>query len=163
MTLGIAFELGKGDGHGNVTFKGYLRRLDGITGSAQDMTPAFQEIHKQFLATERGIFASKGGKFHWAPLTARYLARKAAKGQDLRVERATGALAAALTTGQGPGAVTEIGPREAVFGTSLRQAVFAHRGSGRRRRRLITVDRARRNKWTATIRQHLLNPPGGTP
>jgi len=163
VTLGIAFEVGKGTGGHGVVFKGYLRRLDGVTGHAQDMTPAFLEIHRQFLATERGLFASKGGKFKWAPLTQKYLSRKVARGLDPRVERATGALARALTTGKGPGAVTEISPSEAVFGTDLRQAIFAQRGSGRRRRKLVTIDRARRNKWTATIRAHLLQPPGGGP
>lgn len=150
--LGFVFESDRNRGQGG---QGFLRRMDRFESRAGDMTPAFHDIHRQFLSTERGIFASRGGG-KWAPLTPAYARRKARRGLDPRVERATGVLAAALTTGQGPGAVTEISARAATFGTDLSRAVYAHRGSGRRRRRLITIDRRRRNMWTETLRRYLV-------
>ena len=150
--LGFVIESDRNRGVGT---QGFIRRMREFESRAGDMTPAFQEIHRQFLATERGIFASQGGG-KWSPLTPAYAARKARQGKDPRIERATGALAQALTTGRGPGAITEISPNAATFGTNLRQAVVAHRGSGKRRRRLITIDRRRRNRWTATLRAHLV-------
>lgn len=153
--IGITVEITKGSS-GGTGFEGYLKRLEGLSARAVDPRPAFEEIHRQFLATEKGIFASKGGG-KWAPLTARYLARKTRAGFDPRIERRTGHLAAALTTGRGPGAVSEISVSEAVFGTSLKEAIFAQRGSGRRRRRLVTIDARRRNRWVATIREFMLD------
>ena len=135
----------------------FMKRLEGITMRGADMTPALEEVYRQFLATEKGIFASQGGSRKWAPLTAKYVASKRKKAGDPRIERLTGALAAALTTGKGSGAVKEINAEGATFGTNLAEAVYAQRGSGRRRRRLITADAARRNRWIATIRTYLLD------
>lgn len=150
--LGFVIESDRARGAGT---QGFIRRMREFESRAGDMSPAFREIHKQFLAAERGIFASQGGG-KWQPLTPAYAARKARHGQDPRIERATGALAQALTSGAGPGAVKEITRNSATFGTNLPEAVYAHRGSGKRRRRLITIDRRRRNRWTATLRAHLL-------
>jgi phage gpG-like protein len=161
--LGITIEVAKGDGTGATAFAGYLRHLHGLTAGAQDMAPALELVHKQFLATEKGIFASSGGG-KWQPLTQKYLMRKTREGFDPRIERRTGDLARALTTGRGPGAVNVITPDEAIFGTNLKQAVFAQRGSGRRRRRLVTIDARRRSRWVATVRDYLLHQnPGGSP
>jgi hypothetical protein len=148
--LGIVFETDRHRGSGT---QGFLRRMEGLSTRGRDMTPALQEIHRQFLATERGIFSSGGvGRTHWQPLTPKYARQKAKRGLDPRIERATGVLARALTTGTGEGAVTEISNTGATFGTSLARAVYAHRGSGRVRRRLITIDRRRRNRWVETLR-----------
>lgn len=154
--LAIEMELVRGTRVGPSTF---VHRMDGFEHRAQDMTPAFADIHKSFLKTERGLFASRGGATGWQPLTAAYARRKARRGLDARVERATGALYAALTTGSGPGAVTRISRDSAEFGTNLERAVYAHRGSGRRRRRLVVADRLRRRRWEAILRHYLVEGP----
>ena len=140
----------------------YMKRIEGLSLRAADPAPALEEIYRKFLLTERGIFASQGGTRKWAPLTAKYLRRKTARGYDPRIERRTGALAAALTTGKGAGAVKEITPEGMTFGTNLHQAIYAQRGSGRKRRRLITADARRRNQWVGILRKYLLENQADT-
>lgn len=133
----------------------YMKRIEGLTLRGADPAPALEQIYRKFLLTERGIFASQGGSKPWAPLTAKYLRSK--KGYDQRIERRTGALAEALMTGRGAGAVKEITPEGMTFGTNLKQAIYAQRGSGRKRRRLITADARRRAQWVGIIRNYLLD------
>ena len=154
--FGVIVEVNRGIGGHQTAVGEYFKRLKDMTRAAEDMRPALEEIHRQFLMTERGLFGSKGGG-KWAPLTAKYLARKVSQGYDPRLMRRTGGLAEALLTGRGSGAVKEITADGITMGTNLKEAVFAHRGSGRRRRRLLAYDARRRNRWTATIRAHLLS------
>lgn len=154
--FGIIVEVNRGTGGHGTVVGDYFNRLKDMTRAAENMRPALEEIHRQFLMTERGLFGSKGGG-KWAPLTSKYLARKVRQGYDPRLMRRTGALAEALLTGRGSGAVKEITPDGITMGTNLPEAVFAQRGSGRRRRRLLAYDARRRNRWTATIRAHLLS------
>ena len=155
--LGIEIELQR---TGRVSSNPFVERMDGIERRAEDMTPALEAIYKSFRATERGLFSSNGGRAQWAPLTPAYARRKAKLGLDPRTMRATGELYRALGQGSGPGAVKRIDGDGADFGTSLAKALYAHRGSGRRRRRLVTADRARRAKWVALIRSHLVEGAG---
>ena len=156
MGLAVSFEMDRNRGKG---IQGFVKRLDGFKARGMDATPALMAIHKQFLATERGIFSSDGPSgAHWQPLTARYLRWKVSKkGWDPRIERATGALYRALTTGAGEGAVTEIDRTGATFGTTFARAAYAQRGIGRRRRRLVVINRRRRSRWVATLRDWLVD------
>lgn len=151
--LSIEFELQRSS---RVTANPFVHRMEGFERRAGDMSPALEQVYKSFLKTERGLFASQGGTMKWAPLTPRYLARKTRRGLDSRVMRATGELYQALGLGQGSGAVKSINTDGATFGTNLQKAVYAHRGSGRRRRRLIVADRMRRSRWTKLIEAYLV-------
>lgn len=141
--------------------QGYAARIDGLARRGEDVAPAFEAIRQQFYRTERGIFASQGGG-KWEPLTARYLAAKSRRGQDSRIERATGELAKALGSGQGPTAVHTVTEDEMTLGVDAVKAVVSQRGSGRRRRRLVTIDARRRSKWVGTMRGWIIDgKPGG--
>lgn len=150
VTLGFLVEQVRNSGFGR---QGAVKRLDGLTHRGKDFAPAFVRIQRSFLAAERKRFASEEG---WAPLAPDYRARKARRGLDARTMRATGELERALTSGRGPGAVAEISRTEATFGTDLPRAVYAQRGSGTRRRRVLVIDRRRRTTWTRMIRDHLM-------
>jgi hypothetical protein len=149
VTLGIRVDMPGGG------TRSFVRRVDGIGRRAGDASPAWERIHRSFLAGERARFRSSGAG-DWAPLTRQYLSAKTSTGRDPRVMRATGALERALTTGRGPGAVAETTPTAATFGTDLDRAMFAQRGSGRRRRRVLVVTRPRRTRWSRMIRDHLM-------
>ena len=157
--LGIEVELLTGRGHDAAHFEA---TLNGLERRSQDMQPAMEAIYKSFKATERGFFSSNNGG-QWSPLTAKYLQRKARKGLDLRTERATGELYAALGMGAGPGAVHEVDRDGITMGTNLRKAVYAQRSTQnhRRRRRLVAADAVRRKKWIGIVRAYLIEAQAG--
>jgi phage gpG-like protein len=130
--------------------------LNRLETNASNPEPAFQAIHVSFLAMEKARFS---GSNDWKPLTAKYLAWKVSHGHDHHIMRRYGELHRALTTGVGPGAITDITPWEAVFGTNIHYAVYAQRGKGTRRRKVIVVTRARRSKWAQIMLRHLTGQP----
>ena len=146
-------------GPGGVTYAGatgVINHFRDIEERSMNWSVVFDRIHKSFLASERSLFRAEGSAgVQWAPDTPKYTARKVAHGYDPRTMRRTTALETALTTGHGPGAVTDIGPEEAAFGTSLHYAVFSQRGSGRRRRRVLVVSRRQRSGWVRMVRDHV--------
>lgn len=137
----------------------HVQRLEGIGRRAGDARPALEKIRRSFYAAERARFSSDG-QGQWQPLTTRYTAVKARKGLDPRILRATGELQRALTTGRGTGAVNEVTSTAATLGTDLPRAVYAQRGSGRRRRRVLVITRPRRARWTRIIHDHLVGGGG---
>jgi hypothetical protein len=157
--LGIEVELLTGRGHDAAHFEA---TLNGLERRSQDMQPAMEAIYKSFLKTEQGFFASNNGG-RWEPLTPAYAARKARKGLEPDIEKATGELYAALGRGVGPGAVHEVDRDGITMGTNLRKAVYAQRSTQnhRRRRRLVAADAVRRKKWMGIIRAYLIEAQAG--
>lgn len=151
--FGVAIEVDPHEASGRVTM---VRRLGKVERAARDFTPVLKQIRKSFYAGERSQFASLGHG-DWAPDTARTLRRKARRGEDPRVMRATGALYTAMALGKGPDAIDEMTKDELTLGTGLKQAVVAQRIRGRRRRRVMVISRRRRSRWVQLIRDHILN------
>lgn len=156
MEFGFSIEQERGNGPGKAPgTRAFMTRMGKIEKSARDVTPALEQIRRSFHAAERRQFATLGGG-QWAPNAPSTLARKTRKGEDLRPMRATGALYRALSTGAGPGAINELSRDELTLGVRMKKAVVAQRGSGRRRRRLIAINRRTRTRWTKIIRDHIM-------
>jgi hypothetical protein len=154
--LGFSIELERGEGGGNPPgTRAFVTRMNAIEWRAHDVSPALQQIRKSFYAAERRRFATLGAG-EWAPNAPSTLRRKARHGQDLRPMRATGALYRALTTGHGVGAVNKVSRDEMTLGVRMKKAAVAQRGSGRRRRRLIAINRQTRTRWTKILRDHVM-------
>lgn len=151
--FGVALEVGA---HEKREWATPIRRLGKIERQARDFSPALREIRKSFYAAERSQFATEG-QGDWRPDTPRTLARKAKRGQDPRVMRASGALYRALALGQGEGAINKLTADELTLGTSLVQGRVAQRSSGSRRRRVLVVTKRRRAKWLRIIRDHVMS------
>jgi hypothetical protein len=74
------------------------RTLLRITKAAEDMRPAFNAIHDNFLILEQRQFESEGGySGGWAPLAESTVRAKAAAGLDPHILRATDELFKSLT------------------------------------------------------------------
>lgn len=74
------------------------RTLLRIQHAAEDMRPAFNAIHDNFLILEERQFESEGGySGGWAPLADSTVAAKAAAGLDPHILQATGELFRSLT------------------------------------------------------------------
>ena len=135
---------------------GVLSRFRGMEYAALNWEPVLAKIRKSYLAGEKTLWAGKGptgGK--WAPLTPKYAARKGSTEIMIR----SGALREALTSGDGPGAINEMTPQGITLGTSLHYAVFAQRGHGTARRRVLVVSTAQRKRWTTMVRKYVLSQP----
>ncbi len=136
---------------------GVLTRLRGIEYAAKDWEPVFARIRKSYRAGEGQLWRTDGaGK--WAPLTPKYEAWKSRHGYDTAVMRRTGALEAALVD-RGPGSIDTASEDTLTLGTSLHYAVFAQRGSGSRRRRVVTVSTTQRRNWVRWTLDHLESLP----
>jgi hypothetical protein len=159
--FGIALEWDSQSARHGTIHSGFVHRMGKIEKNARDFTPAFKKIRKSFYAAEVQKFNSLGGG-HWQPDTAATLRRKAERGQDPRVMRATGELYLAMTRGQGPGAVNKLTTDELALGTRLVQGVVAQRTKGRKRRRFLVGNKRRRMAWMKTIRDHITNASGSS-
>src|SRR6478609_8046329 len=106
-----------------------IRDLTNAAGRAKDARPAMRKVREIMEGANRKQFTTSGGYLgeSWAPLAPGTLARKARKGQDSGVLRATGALEASLTGGKGRrGGATRATARA---GTSVWYAIFAAAGT----------------------------------
>jgi hypothetical protein len=87
------------------------RTLLRIEKAAEDMTPAFDSIHTQFLHLEEEQFTS-GGKYssegHWAPLAPSTVAAKTRAGLDPRILIATEQLYKSLTDATSPDHIYQV-------------------------------------------------------
>ena len=106
-----------------------LHDLTKAAERAKDARPAMRKVREILEGANRNQFQTSGAYLgdSWAPLAPGTLARKARKGQDSRVLRATGALEASLSGGKGRrGGATRTTARA---GTSIWYAVFAMSGT----------------------------------
>lgn len=106
-----------------------LKDLAGAAARAKDARPAMRKVRAIMEGANRRQFETSGAYLgdSWAPLAPGTLARKARKGQDSRILRATGALEASLSGGKGRrGGATRSTARA---GTSIWYAVFAKAGT----------------------------------
>jgi len=113
------------------------QRLEGVSDRAADARPAMRLVRDLMQDSNKKQFASGGSHLGtpWAPDAPSTLARKAGKGQDIRPNRATGALEASLTGGKGKrSSATKTSARA---GTSLFYGRFAQTGTKRAPKRAI--------------------------
>lgn len=112
--------------------------LGEFSDRAKDARPAMRKVRSIMEEGQRRNFETSGGYLgeSWATLSPGTLARKARKGQDAKVLRATGALEASLTGGRGKrtGATKTM----ARVGTSVWYAVFAQSGTKTGPKRRVT-------------------------
>jgi phage gpG-like protein len=96
---------------------------------AKDARPAMRKVREIMEGANRRQFETSGAYLgeSWAQLAPGTLARKARKGQDSRILRASGVLEASLSGGKGRrGGATRTSARA---GTSIWYAVFAKAGT----------------------------------
>lgn len=123
------------DANGIVTVKTHLGDFAERAGDAR---PAMRKVREIMESAHRRNFQTSGSYLgdSWASLAPGTLARKARKGQDAGILRATGALEASLSGGRGKrGGATRTTARA---GTSVWYAVFAEAGTKTAPRRRVT-------------------------
>jgi phage gpG-like protein len=108
-----------------------------VGSNAEDLSSGFRAALDLLEERAEAQFASKGGQTGgWAPLAESTLRSK--RGTDILVE--TGALRGSLV-GRGQGAIRDVRPDGADFGTDIPYAMFHHRGTSRMPKRpLIGMD-----------------------
>lgn len=148
--------------------KQFARRLLRVGENAGDMSPAFEDIHTDFLRIERAQFSSEGGYASggWRPLAASTLDFKLRMGFDPRILHRTRLMRRSLTYKNQPGHIKEIGPDEMKVGTRVVSAKGypyprVHQlGSAKNstpRRRVVELTHADRRKWVKILQRHLLD------
>lgn len=118
--LHLQFVLPGHDGEADVQLS---RVLAGLSGDLDDLGPAHELIHQNFLEGEHGTFALEGafeGKSSWSPLSPKYLEWKQSRYGDLPVLVLTGSLRASLTDAGHPDHVYESDGQELTIGTRAR-------------------------------------------
>lgn len=151
-----------------------LRRLERMRHRTTDLTPAFEQMHKSFLALERKQFASQGqsGSGGWKPISKEWLDTKTewkASGKkvtdqygtrtvvDTRILHMTLLLRRSLTNKTHAQHIKEIGPQEAYFGTSVFYADY-HQNPKKKsnRRRPVELTESQRRAWVRYVQRALL-------
>ena len=100
------------------------RVLAGLAGDMDDLSLAFDLIHKDFLEGEHNTFAAEGafeGKSSWPPLSPKYLRWKQERYGDRPILALTGSLRASLASAGHPDHVYENDGRELTMGTRRRR------------------------------------------
>lgn len=123
---------------------------------ARDARPAMRKVRQIMEAGQRKNFQSSGAYIGetWAPLAPGTLARKARKGQDARILRASGALEASLSGGKGKrGGATKTGARA---GTAVWYAIFTKGTKTGPFRRIIGINKRDQLKVSRTVEKFLL-------
>lgn len=142
---------------------GVVSHLDAVAERTRDARPAMRKVRSIIEAGHRKQFETGGAYLgdSWEALAPGTLARKARKGQDSRILRASGALEASLTGGKGRrGGATRTTARA---GTSVWYAVFAksgtkHAGHGASSpvRTIVGLTTRDRLKSVRTIQKYIL-------
>ena len=127
--------------------RGFSRFLDHI----DDMSPIFEELHKDFQEMNLENFTAGGTPQKWKPLSPDYAAWKAIVRPGRPILVFDGHLKGSLT-GKNEFTVKKIGRHEAEFGTSVPWAIYHQKGGGRLpRRKPVQLTDPRREKWVKMI------------
>lgn len=154
----------------------FVRRMQLRHERVAHAYPLFSAVADFLLRVDRAQFdldGAYGGK-GWDPLKPATIARKARRGEDLRIMRATGMLERSLTKRGAPEQLLRIGDQEMTFGTHVPYAKYHQsllpRTSDLPRRPLLqltTLDRKHIERaialWVSrgTILPGLATPGGG--
>lgn len=142
-------------------------RRAALPACARRSLPAMPaQLFQLFEASERRQFDSEGayGSGGWALLAPITIQRKRALGLDNGILRATGQMADTLTDGKAAGAIRDVTPTRAVFGTEDPKAIFHQMGTSRmpRRRPVQLPERDRRDSVKIFQRAAFLGVEGAT-
>lgn len=144
------------DVFGDVQFARDLLRFG---DRAMDMRPAFDEIHRSFLAIERRQFESEGQfSGSWAPLKEGTVAAKNRQGLDPRILHATLSMRRSLTSPTHANHVYWATMDEAFMGSKDPKVKFHQFGTKRNlpRRRPVELTKVHRARWVKILQRHLV-------
>jgi hypothetical protein len=136
--------------------------LRAIGARARDAKPVMRVIQGLMVRGAKEQFESEGarGGLAWDPDTQAWVKRKAAKGEDTRIERRTGALWESLTMESGDFAeeIRKVLKASTTFGTRIFHAQFQGH-----RRQLLRITLKDADLWAELIVDWILsgNLPGG--
>jgi hypothetical protein len=132
---------------------------------AEDMRPAFDEIHRDFLEMEgkqfqgQGVFS--GG---WEPLAMSTLEAKRRLGIDPRIMFGpTGDLFSSLTTSTDPNHIYRTTMDEMFIGSAVDYGRYHQSRQPRHRlprRPLVELSEYRKDKWVKLLQEHIVGVPG---
>lgn len=144
MTGGVEFQV-RGDKKAAVD----LRKV-GERGS--DIRRVSEKVRRVYRDSNERRF---GGYGHWPANAPATLEKKTRLGQDMRVERATGALYRSLTSARAAGQVDVRNPQEFRFGTDLPYARYQQGTRHQPARDLIELSPAERKKVSDLISAYI--------
>lgn len=141
--------------------KQFSREILRVGHNAQDMRPAFDEVHELFVDVETKQFSTQGGAYSggWKPLAGATKARKRRLNLDPRILHATLRLRKSLTNKTHVDHVYRVSPDEMVVGTRVPYAGPHQKprsGSGLPRRRPIEFNDRVRQSILKILQRHLL-------
>ncbi len=131
------------------------RTLTRVIDSAQDFSPAWDEMADKFVASQRRQFSTEGGHASggWPALSPDYAAWKAKHFPGKGILERTGALKASLT--RRPLAIEHITPDEMVIGSDVDYGKYHQRGDGLPRRRPVELTELTRRDMVKVVQKHL--------
>lgn len=152
MAVNIEFTL---EGVGTIK-----RRINKISKSINDFTPAWKKIGEDFRDTEEKVFkgqGSYGSRSKWVPLTPKYQAWKSSRFPGRPILQMSGDLKNSLTT-KGKNSIEIIRPKSITLGSSDPKYVYHQRGTkrGLPARPPITFTRYQGDKWVKIIKETIL-------
>jgi len=127
---------------------------------ANNMRPAFEDLHKRFLQMNKRQFNTQGasGSGGWKALKPATVAFKERNGLDPRIMHASGRLRSSLT-GSGQGAIKRVTNDEVFFGTSVEYAGPHQKpksGNPLPRRKVIEFTETEKREWTKVIQRQIV-------
>lgn len=143
----------------------FSRELLRIGDNAGDMTPAFDDVHEQFLRVEKSQFSSQGktSSGGWAPLAPRTVEYKRRAHLDPRILHATLRLRDSLINKSHADHIYRTSADEMFMGSKVEYGVHHQFGAPRAnvpRRRPIEFTDAFRRRIVKTLQQHLMGGAG---
>lgn len=135
------------------------RRILRLEDRAIHARPAFEKMGEKLLRHEKRLFASDGasGGPPWAPLAASTIAAKAARGQDPRILRATGALHSSLTDKGDAANIFHADDDGLEFGSRLAYARYHQHGTKRMpKRKPLQLNETQKRDLLRILQKHLM-------
>ncbi len=138
-----------------------IRSFERFTAGVSDLSPAFEEVGIDVREILVEQFAREGNG--WTPLTPAYAVQKRRRWGDKTILRASDRGYESLTNRNAPDNITEIGPREAAYGTSVFYMRFHQTGTRRMaQRKIFALTEENKRRITRTMQRYLVKVARGS-
>lgn len=137
------------------------RDLLRLRDNAQDMTPAYDDVHQYLLRIQNLQFSTQGQfSGRWQPLAPSTVRSKAAAGLDPRILHATLRLRKSMTQANHPDHVYQVNPNGFTFESAVPYAVYHQRGAPENnlpKRRVVEFSETVKRRVMKILQEHLMS------